>query len=293
MTSDVPASHNPNEDHRGKRLNAELEDFASTIRDVTRNVRRGYVYYQTCRGTQHDRCGHHEFVVCPRPTLWHDTEVVDAQRPMWMPEYQPSRDFAAAANLPFVITDDLLPPCPHTPLITPVFRDGVWSAEEVGDTIGKMWSAHVHHAATCGAPTHDPHHQQGTEDLEKAVAQGIARVNDTFRIINGVAHTDTDLLLVNPSGVPLLIVEDYRPSGRKKHISFSKSLSAQAGGGLVVLVRSDGHPGGPLVEEVWDMRPHPRFRGGEQLVGMSHGVRGYPALLDFIRDSSVFAPYLR
>jgi len=281
-----------NADRGGKRLDADLEAFAAAVRDMTHGVRRGYVYYQTCRGAKTFRCGAHELVVCPSPTLWHDAEPLPAHIDPWLPSYQPSVDFATAARLPHLITWDIIT---HAGIGVgvDVWFHREWGAVSVGDFIASMWNLHADHAATCGAPLDDPVHRVGKRNLDHALEHGTAHVNNTFRAINGVAHTDTDLLLVDPSGVPLLIVEEYRPyidpkTGRedKKYITFSRSLSAQAGGGLVVLVRSDGHPDGPLLEEVWDTR------AGVQLVGVSHGVRGYPALLEALRRSALFAPHL-
>lgn len=283
----APPLNKVNEDRGGKRLDAALEDFASEMRGVTSGVRRGYVYYQTCRGTRDRRCGVHEAVICPRPTLWHDIESPEVQRAPWVPEYQPSVDFSVAAGLPSLITDDIAPNVRDNRLDVPVFRDGEWLSVHFIDLLDALWKQHVSHAVSCGAPVHDPIHRDGRDNAKAAYRQGIAHVNNTFRILNGVAHTDTDLLLVDPHGRPLLIVEEYRPGGEAKHITFSRSLSAQAGGGIVVKVKSDGHPSGPLVEELWDTRVP------QQLIGVSHGMRGYTALGNFLLAHPVFAPHLR
>lgn len=119
-------------------------------------------------------------------------------------------------------------------------------------------------------------------------------INDTFRLVNGCSHTDTDVLLVNADGNPLLLIEEYRPFPKdngeveKKYTTFSRSLSKRAGGGLVVLLRTDGHCDGPLLEEVWDTR-----HGCEQqLVHESDQMRGYGTLGNALLAHPVFAPYM-
>lgn len=268
----------------GKRLDAGTERFLSQLRGYLHGVGRGYVYYQTCKNPV---CRAHELVIEVDPCMWHREESLPEDFTPWLPEMEHGHAFAAATGLPSVAAD-LIRGDGNT-AFSYVLRHtaGGRVAEPLSDFANLLWSAHASHAQRCGSPLDDQVHRVGTRSFLNREASGEARINDLFRVVNGCVHTDTDVLLVNGAGNPLFLAEGYRPHTEKKRITFSRSLSAQAGGGLVALIREDGHVDGPLVEELWDTR-EPR-----QLIGASHGVRGYTALGNLLLSSPVFAPHIR
>lgn len=286
MTSaDTQASHVLNVERGGSRLDHDLERFLSQLRTHLHGVHRAYAYYQTCK-----TCSIHEAVLCVNPLMWYLEEVLPSDFAPWYPETLPALRFADAAQLPVIAAHLSGGDSPH------VMRwDGrQWVHESLADFANNtLWGVHEAHAQRCGAPTVIRKHYVGTSSFMSRLHAGTARINDLFRVVNGCVHTDTDVLLVNDYGAPLLLVEEYRPhikaDGKedKKYTSFSRSLSRQAGGGLVVLLRTDDHPDGPLVEELWDTVR------GEQLLRATDGVRGYNALGGALLNHPVIAPYLR
>ena len=262
----------PNIENGGSRINDELETFTSTLMGMSHGVSRGYVYYQTCK-----RCKAHECVIVVDPLMWHRKEN-STTSPQFLPTLDSSISFANRTGLLYATAN--LEWCPNGTL----FVNGD-EFDAPMDFAYKLWNVHCHHAARCGASLNDPVHRNGMAEWNRRVENGTVDINDLFRVVNGVAHTDTDLLLVNPNGEPLLIIEDYH-QGRDKYISFSKSLSRQSGGVFVAKVRVDDNQP-PLIEELWDMRD------GTQLVNPSQNVRGYSALGQILVNHPVWQPYLR
>lgn len=286
MTSaDSQASCVLNHERGGLRLDPDLERFASCLRDRVKGVRRGYVYYQTCKNRG---CGTHEAVVCVNPAMWHQEEELPSDFIPWIPEVQPALSLSLAAGLPTVAAGMIWRDTPQGRVASVRMWNGrAWDTVPIEDFVHHLWTIHTAHAPVCGAPLNDPIHRVGTSSFLARLRDGTARINDTLRIINGAVHTDTDLLLVDDRGKPLLIVEEHRPGPDRKFITFSRRLSAQAGGGLVVRVETDGDVRGALVAEVWDTRR------GTQIIAPSDDVRGYVTLTELLLQHEVFAPYIR
>lgn len=288
MTSiDAQDSYNRNVDNDGKRLDVETERFLSQMRGHLRDVSRGYVFYQTCKDKA---CNTHEAIIAVDPHMWHRVEPLPTDFSPWLPDMESGRMFAASVGLPTIVADMVCGRGEGDMLRNYIVRqtDTGPVSEKLEDFAALLLDTHVQHARVHGCPVGVQPHVKGTKAFHERESDGKARINNLFRVVDGCVHTDTDVLLVDPYGRPLFLAESYHyvPGNKPKQITFSVSLSAKAGGGLVALIREDGHVDGPLVEALWDTRDHRQF------IGVSHGVRGYHALGELLLSHPIFAPYL-
>jgi hypothetical protein len=288
----------PNIENGGSRISDELETFTSTLMGMSKGVRRGYVYYQTC-----NTCGDkgHECVIIVNPELWHRKEGRTTSEP-FLPTFEASLDFAKKTGLP-ITSASLEWGSDGRPFVRDM-NENTWSWEDFANHLWKIHCNHVEESG-CAASLRDPVHHEGKTKWDLHVGNGTAEINDLFRIIYGVGHTDTDLLLVNRDGTPLLIIEDYKYDPTKeKFISYSKSLSCNSGGGIVAKVRygvnlnmrMEGDDKLPLIEELFDTT-HGRYATVKDLHGKNvvlfSNVRGYNALGQILVNHPVWKPHLR